>query len=257
VPYTTNQGIRIYYQVEGEGPPLVIQHGFTDSMQTWYDLGYVEALTRNYWLILVDARGHGHSDKLHDLDAYGMESMAGDVVAVLDAVHVPQAHFMGYSMGGEIGFGMAKYAPERLHSLIIGGSHPYRTPPERLQQRLQGLQKGAEAIAEMWDAPVSPTIRTRLLANDIDALIARTKKRMESGGFAEVLPTMKMPCLLYAGEADGAYPGVKECIKQMPNVTFVSFPGLNHVETLFHPDLVVPQVMKFLQAVCEGTQVKA
>lgn len=108
----------------------------------------------------------------------------------------------------------------------------------------------------MWDAPVSPTIRTRLLANTPEALIARTKKWMESGGFAEVLPTMRMPCLLYVGEADGGYSSVKECIQHMPNATFVSFPGLNHIETLFHPDLVVSQVMKFLQAVGEGTQVQ-
>jgi pimeloyl-ACP methyl ester carboxylesterase len=48
----------------------VIQHGFTDSMATWYELGYVEALQPDYQLILVDARGHGHSDKPHDPDAY-------------------------------------------------------------------------------------------------------------------------------------------------------------------------------------------
>ena len=39
MPYTTHQGVRIHYRVEGEGPPLVIQHGFTDSMETWYEVG--------------------------------------------------------------------------------------------------------------------------------------------------------------------------------------------------------------------------
>ena len=256
MPYATNQGVRIYYQVEGEGPPLVIQHGFSDSMETWYELGYVATLQHHYRLILVDARGHGHSDKPHDPEAYGMEQIAGDIVAVLDAVHVPHTHFLGYSMGGRIGFIMAKYAPERLDSMIIGGSHPYAGAPEAWQQRIQAFQRGTEDIPAMWDAPVPPALRARLLANDPEAFIALTQKRLESPGLEAVLPTMRMPCLLYAGEADGAYPGVKECITQMPNVTFVSFPGFNHVETLFHPDLVVPQVMKFLQAVGEGTQVQ-
>jgi pimeloyl-ACP methyl ester carboxylesterase len=45
---------------------LVLQHGFTDSLETWYDLGYVEALKPQYRLILIDARGHGASDKPHE-----------------------------------------------------------------------------------------------------------------------------------------------------------------------------------------------
>ena len=72
MPYTTNQGVRIHYQVEGEGPPLVMQHGFTDSIETWYELGYVDTLKHDYRLILVDARGHGHSDKPRTPDAYEM-----------------------------------------------------------------------------------------------------------------------------------------------------------------------------------------
>lgn len=257
MPYTTNQAIRIHYQVEGEGPPLVIQHGFTDSMETWYEVGYVDMLKSDYRLILVDARGHGHSEKPHDPDAYETAVMVGDVVAVLDALHVPRTHFLGYSMGGGIGFGMARYAPERLDSLIIGGSHPFERPRESYDQRLQTLQRGTAAIPETWDAPVTPAIRARLLANDLEACIAFTKKRRESPGLEEVLPTMQMPCLLYAGEADGTYAAVQECSTRLPRGTFVSFPGLNHVETLFHSELVVPQVQKFLQAVCEGIQAGA
>jgi pimeloyl-ACP methyl ester carboxylesterase len=253
MPYAINQGVRIYYQVEGEGPPLVIQHGFSDSMETWYELGYVATLQPHYRLILVDARGHGHSDKPHDPEAYGMEQIAGDIVAVLDAVHMPHTHFLGYSMGGRIGFIMAQYAPERLHSVIIGGSPPYAGSPASLQQRIQAFKRGADVIPAMWDAPVPPALRARLLANDAQAFIALTQKRLESPGLEAVLPTMQMPCLLYAGEADGVYAGMKECLPQMPNATLVSFPGLNHVETLFHPELVVPEVLKFLQAVCKGT----
>jgi pimeloyl-ACP methyl ester carboxylesterase len=44
MPYAVNEGVRIHYQIEGEGEPLVLQHGFTDSLETWYELGYVEAL---------------------------------------------------------------------------------------------------------------------------------------------------------------------------------------------------------------------
>jgi pimeloyl-ACP methyl ester carboxylesterase len=168
------------------------------------------------------------------------------LVAVLDAAHAPRAHFLGYSMGGSIAFGMAKYARERLLSLLIGGSHPYKRPPESYDQRLTALQKGTDAILDLWDAPVPPTLRERLLGNDLKACMAFTRNRRESPGFEEVLPTMTMPCLLYAGEADGVCPAVKRCSTLIPKATFVSFPGLNHVETLFHVELVVSEVRKFL-----------
>ncbi|MSQ15436.1 MAG: hypothetical protein EXR50_06190 [Dehalococcoidia bacterium] len=51
MPYATNQGIRIHYEVEGAGPPLVLQHGFSSSMARWYDDGYVDALKPDYQLM--------------------------------------------------------------------------------------------------------------------------------------------------------------------------------------------------------------
>ena len=125
MPYAIHQSTRIHYQVEGEGPPLVLLHGFTGNLKRWYLHGYVDALKQNYQLILVDARGHGASDKPHDPAAYALPLRVGYVLAVLDAVNVDRPHFWGYSMGGWIGFGMATYAAQRVHALVIGGAHPY------------------------------------------------------------------------------------------------------------------------------------
>jgi pimeloyl-ACP methyl ester carboxylesterase len=249
MPYTNNQGIRIHYQMEGVGPPLILQHGFTDSLESWYEMGYVEALKNDYRLILVDARGHGASDKPHDPQAYEHTLHVADLVTVLDDLNMPTAHFLGYSMGGRIGFALAKYASARFSSLLIGGANPYQRNREQFDTRLQALKRGPESIAALWDGAVSPALRARLLANDVEAMAASWIGRMENPGLEEVLPTMRMPCLLFVGEADGAYPGVKECVTHMPNVTFVSFPGLKHAETFFHSDLVLPHVMKFLASV--------
>src|SRR5262245_12825985 len=70
MPYAENRGLRIHYEVEGQGPTLVLQHGFTHSVRRWYLHGYVEALRTDYELVLIDARGHGLSDKPHDPTAY-------------------------------------------------------------------------------------------------------------------------------------------------------------------------------------------
>jgi len=132
MPFAMNSDVRIHYCVEGDGAPLVLQHGFFWSIDGWYRLGYVDALKSNYRLILVDMRGHGASDKPHDGRAYTLQQHVSDVTAVLDQLHIPLVHFWGFSMGGWIGFGMAKYAAQRLTSLTIGGASPYaRTiPPE-------------------------------------------------------------------------------------------------------------------------------
>ena len=54
MPYTNNNHVRIHYQVEGDGPPLVLQHGLTSSLQHWYAYGYVDALQHDYQLIMID-----------------------------------------------------------------------------------------------------------------------------------------------------------------------------------------------------------
>jgi len=122
MPYADNNGVRIHFQLEGEGQPLVLQHGFTDSLETWYELDYVDALKREHQLILVDARGHGASDKPHDTSAYSNEARATDVASVLRALAIPRADYMGYSMGGCIAYSLAQYVPECVHRLIIGGN---------------------------------------------------------------------------------------------------------------------------------------
>jgi pimeloyl-ACP methyl ester carboxylesterase len=89
MPYSVNQGVRIHYQIEGDGQPLVLQHGFTDSLEAWYELGYVEGLKTDYRLILIDARGHGASDKPHEPDAYERDRNVADITTVLDDLEIP------------------------------------------------------------------------------------------------------------------------------------------------------------------------
>jgi pimeloyl-ACP methyl ester carboxylesterase len=55
-------------------------------------------------------------------------NQVADVLAVLEALQLSKAHFLGYSMGGRIGLGLAKYAPERVESLVLGGTHAYADP---------------------------------------------------------------------------------------------------------------------------------
>ncbi len=249
MPYADNQGIRIYYQTEGEGLPLVLQHWSLATMDDWYDYGYVSALMKDCRLILLDARGHGASDKPHVPEAYHLKNRVEDIVAVLDDLGVAQADFLGYSMGGWIGFGVARYTPERFRSLIIGGQHPYVQNMAELRELVQyGAENGPEAFVAMWEenfGALSPKKRDRMLTYDYEALLILAQDR---DSLEDVLPSMRMTCLLLAGEKDEVYPMARECAVKITNATFVGLPGLDHGETIEQIDVVLPHIKKFLAA---------
>src|SRR5215831_1188383 len=141
MPYATNHGVRIYYETEGSGPPLLLHCGFLQSLQDWRDAGYVAVLRDDFRLILLDPRGQGASDKPHDPAAYAVDAFVADVVAVLDDLGEATAHFRGYSMGGNIGAAMGHLAPHRCRSLVIGAAPGNPTDPATQRQwaaRLRG-----------------------------------------------------------------------------------------------------------------------
>lgn len=244
---------QVHDQVEGAGPSLVFQHGFGDSLESWYELGYVDAFKDDYQLILIDARGHGESDKPHEPEAYSFQNVTADVVAVLDDLAISKAHYFGFSMGGKNGFAVAAYAPERLHSLMVLGTGASAQAHGPLDLWIASLQQGPEAVPSIWemDAPISPALRQRLLANDPEALIAQRLQRKDPLGFDDILPTLSIPCLLMVGEADAAYGRVKTCSRLIPNATFVSFPNLGHTGSFLNRAELVQHIRQFLHGLAK------
>jgi len=243
MPYANNQGVRIHYQVEGEGPALVLQHGFSGSLEDWYEFGFVEKLRKEHRLILVDARGHGASDKPHEPKDYALEHLVSDIATVLDVVDVRKTHFLGYSMGGWIGFGMAKYASPRLNSLIIGGAHPYGVNFEHVRSILSSGIEAWMAEVEAWSIYSSDGL-TRVRGCDTKALLAVIQDRPD---MSDILPSMPVPCLLYAGGTDNRYDRIERCANELPKGTLVKLSGLSHMDVIPRSDLVVPHVIKFLR----------
>jgi pimeloyl-ACP methyl ester carboxylesterase len=252
--FVMSQAYRIHYQVEGSGPPLVLQHGFGDCLESWYELGYVDALKHDYRLILIDARGHGASDKPHEPEAYRFRNVSADVVSVLDDLAVSKTHYFGFSMGGKNGFAFAAYALERLHSLMVLGTGASAQDHAPLDLWMAALRQGPEAVPEIWerDASLSPALRQRLLSNDLEALIAQRMQRKDPEGLDGILPTLPIPCLLMVGEADAAYSRVKACSRLIPNATFVSFPNLGHTGSFLNRAELVQYMRQFLKGPAGG-----
>jgi pimeloyl-ACP methyl ester carboxylesterase len=222
-------------------------------LESWHEEGYVDALKRDYKLVLIDLRGHGGSDKPHDPEAYKLKLLVADVIAVMDALNISKTHLLGDSLGGRMAFALAKFAPERFHSFIIGGQSPYARPRARIRWWLQLLRKGMSAYIELYKnetgVKMTPQRRTKILSNDTEALAAFLSAGEWRASLEDALPNMTMPCLFYVGEADECYAGARKCANLLPNAEFVSFPDLGHLEVGLQSHLVLPHIKKFLEKV--------
>jgi pimeloyl-ACP methyl ester carboxylesterase len=260
--YATNEGISIYYEVEGAGPPLVLHHGFAASLDMWRRNGAVAALRDDYQLILLDARGHGQSDKPRDLAAYSRRQAAADVVSVLDDLQIDRAHFYGYSMGGLVGFCLGKFAPGRVFSLGLGGANPFPAPDDipATEASVARFRQGMGAVLALVEAEfgrLPEGMRAEIMANDPEALVmlelaslAGHGYTMGSADLGEALAGMVMPCLLVAGERDSwAIGGAKVAAERMPDAMFVALPGVGHAEPAADFALVAPHLRAFLARV--------
>src|SRR6201996_7962135 len=115
--------VEIAYLDEGAGEPIILVHGFASSKNVnWVYPTWVSELRKSgRRVIALDNRGHGESEKLYDAADYAIPKMAGDVIALMDHLAIPQADVMGYSLGGRMTAWLGLSQPERLRSAILGG----------------------------------------------------------------------------------------------------------------------------------------
>lgn len=247
MPYAKNGAVRIHYEVEGKGPPLLLHHWTFSSLDAWVELGYVDALAPEHQVILIDSRGHGKSDAPHNEAAYRPEPRVADVVAVLDAAGASRAAFFGFSMGGWIGFECAKRAPGRFSAFVLGGQHPYAQSMEGAREWLRvGEEKGPQAFLGLWEreaGPLRPAERERMRSFDF---IAMRMAAQDRAGLESILAGIRVPCLLFAGTSDEVRGLAEKAAGEIPNAQFASLPGLAHGQTIARLDLVVPLVREFL-----------
>lgn len=264
MPYAVNDGVRIHYTVDGDGPPLLLHWGFAGSIEDWEDPGYVAALRDRYRVIRLDPRGQGRSDRPHDPAAYARDLRVGDVLAVLDAAGIDRTHYWGYSMGGWIGFVLGAAAPHRLRSLVLGGAQPFEGNPRPLGEDawLSMVQQGmAELVrlcemesADWWQ---SPGERERWLAADAEALAAaRTQWLSEPDLSKDVVSAIPVPALLFAGTRDQPE-AVQRTARLMPHATFVALEDLDHAGAIARSDLVLPHVLAFLEHIDTTSAVRS
>ena len=247
MPYADSNGYNIYYEIEGQGSPLLLHHGLTMSIDDWRDIGYVKSLEQDYKLILMSPLGHGLSDKPHKSCAYTSLRRVADIVAVLDELNIKKAQMLGYSLGGRAALEMMAYAPDRIVSAAIGGSGPALRNPSRYSPMQSILEKGMDSWIDMvkrtrW--PATPKWESRARANDLQALFTLLSTPMES---LKNIQTKSIPCLFYIGDHDFNYELVSGHVEHLQNAEKLILEGFDHVDGFLRIDTVIQPIREFLK----------
>ena len=115
--FVDSSGVKLHYVTAGEGPLLVLLHGFPDFHYTWRD--QIPALSKHFQVVALDLRGYNESDKPEGVENYKMEKLVADVIAVLDHFKREKMVLVGHDWGGAIAWNVAMTHPDKVDRLII------------------------------------------------------------------------------------------------------------------------------------------
>ena len=245
--HVEQNGTRISFELVGDGFPLVLLHGFGERAASWRWKSLVESLAGDRRLILVDARGHGASDKPHAPGAYCGDLLIGDVVAILDHLGAPQADVLGYSQGGWIALNLVALAPERVRRCVIGGATPYGQDLSVYRALASaGAERALGALERAAGFPFDQHTREAFLENDMEALkAAYTVDRPDISG---ALESFAAPCLLLCGDQDPLLSDMQRFSDDAPERRLLVMAGMNHVQAALRLNEVVPEIDTFLRS---------
>lgn len=233
----------------GSGIPLLLIHGFPLDHSIWE--AQAEALSRFYWVIMPDLRGHGRSPAPEG--AYSMDLMARDIMATLDRLGIERAIWVGHSMGGYITMAAWRLAPQRVARLALVSTNHLADTDEARQKRYDI----AKEVSKTGSA--EPAINPNLFASttSLDApYVKRTfdlmRKTSPVGvigsllGMAsrpdstETLKSINVPSLVIGGADEQLIPAerAKEMADLLPNGQLVMMDKAGHMPMLEQPEAV-------------------
>jgi pimeloyl-ACP methyl ester carboxylesterase len=259
MPNVTSGGVKIRYEVVGDGRPLMLLHGLWCDRSWWTESGYVDELRSDHRIVNVDIRGHGASDSPHDPAAYSGDTLVGDVLAVADAEGLDRFAIWGHSYGGSIAWMTAAKVPGRVPAIVTTGAWDPRPGPEPsagMEECNEALRRGGtRALVELFkvidgedhDREFPPWARTVTLRADPEALLAAGAPELVPEGIPnEELRSFPVPALLIAGEFDDVDDDAAKVAAMIPNGQNLRLPGLGHGGSCIASALTIPTARAFL-----------
>jgi pimeloyl-ACP methyl ester carboxylesterase len=229
--FTAHDGVKIHYleagNKNGPGAPVVLIHGYTGTaLGNWFTNGIADALIGRHWVVAIDCRGHGKSDKPHDPAKYGPQ-MAEDVVELMDHLKIEKAHIGGYSMGGFITGQLLAKHPERFITAVFGGSGVPEVEAEWKEKvptdKKEKDPKEDEASKKLRGIP----------DRDQEALDAVFRYPWKPGERTNIdLTKIKIPVLAINGEFDKPNAKTHRMQRELVNFKSVVLPGKSHLTAI-------------------------
>jgi len=255
MPYSENGGVKTYYEISGEGYPLVLVHANPfDRRMFMYQVAHFSTFMK---VINLDLRGYGYSDK--PATAVSMSDLCADVVAVCKRENVSEAVFLGVSVGGVMGLQLGLDYPEIFKALVLIGCSSM--PGDRYQSRIDGYMQqgiGKFHIQHLTNL-VSPEFpQTKLgsyllgMHTEMDAklnapAIAELFKALQNRDLTARLAELKMPVLIMNGEFDNSLKRSKDMSTRIAGAEHRTIPGSGHACCLEDPATFDGHVLAFLK----------
>jgi len=265
--YAEINGTKLFYEIKGNGTPLIFLHGFTCDHRNWNP--QVDYFSRKYRVITYDARGHGQS-AVPDTVPYSYEE---DLAALMDYLKIEKAVIIGHSMGGAPSFYYTLHHPERVIALVLAEGGAFLSDPAIVDTsnipgyfkeiysairvaRKEGIEPGKEAwlaIHPMRDAaqnPISSDLIKQMM-NDYSGWhwVNRDPQKNNPDGTVEMMQDIKVPTLLIAGEL--SHPVLKDLVsaqsKYIPDSKLVILKNSNHMTNIENPDQFNKELELFLK----------
>src|SRR6202049_4967694 len=207
MPKLNRDGIQIYYEVHGAGPPLLLTHGYSSTSAMWQ--GQIEALSKYHKLVLWDMRGHGQSDYPDNPTSYSEALTVADMAALLDAVGAGSAIVGGLSLGGYMSLAFYRAHPERVRALLIIDTGPGFKKDEAREAWNKRAHETGDRFEREGLGVLKSASRERSGVSHRDASgLARAARGMltqRDARVIELLPDIKVPSLVVVGADDAPF----------------------------------------------------
>jgi len=248
MPFVERDGVRIFYEAAGEGPPVLLSHGYSATSRMWR--GQVEALAPRYRIITWDMRGHGQSDSPDDPALYSEAATVADMAAILDALGIDTAIIGGLSLGGYMSLAFHLAHPGRVRALMLFDTGPgYRNPAGReawnrtAEARAVAFEtRGLDALGSGAEVRIAQHRSAKGLALAARGMLAQFDSRV-----IESLEGIRVPTLVLVGEKDEPFLGATDYMAaKIPGAQKVVIPGAGHAANIDNPAAFNAAVEAFL-----------
>ena len=223
--YTSFDSTKIYYEVTGNGYPVILVHGFIMTGEGWKKTEvYKELQNAGYKVVTMDMRGNGRSDKPHTADAYANDAEARDIIGLVNLLGIQKYNVVGYSRGSIITARLL-VLDKRINKAVMGGMGTDFTNPEWPRRKMFYRALAGDTVKELKDM-VKNVQKAGL---DQQALAYMQKEQPSTP--KDTLAKVKQPVLVICGDKDSDNGNAKELAKLFPNALYAEVPG-DHGEAL-------------------------